>query len=329
MAENSPSAAAYVTSCGPIGDPVVMRVAVTGATGLIGQALVKALQGRGDEVVALSRDPDRARQALGGGVEPHAWPNPTDAPPPEAALAGADAVVHLLGEPVAQRWTAQAKESILRSRTDGTGSLVQGLLALSPDRRPATLVSQSAVGFYGAHGDEQVTEDTAAGDDFLAGVVVAWEGEAMRAASELRVAVTRTGVVLSPEGGALAQMLPFFRLGIGGPVAGGRQYVPWIHLDDVVGAMLFSVDNAQAAGPVNLAAPKPVTNAELSRTLGRVLKRPAVLPVPSIALKLLYGEMAQIVITGQRAVPARLQQLGYEFRHPDLEAALRDVLDRG
>ena len=306
----------------------LMRVAVTGATGLIGRAVVQALLARGDAVVALSRDADRARQALGGAVEAHAWPKPTDEPPPEAALSGADAVLHLLGEPVAQRWSAGAKQSIRRSRTDGTRSLVEGLLALAPERRPGTLVSQSAVGLYGPRGDEQITEDAAAGHDFLAGVVVAWEEEAMRGATELRIALTRTGVVLSPEGGALAKMLPFFRLGTGGPVAGGRQYVPWIHLDDVVGAMLFCLDNAGATGPVNLAAPNPVTNAELSRTLGRVLKRPAVLPVPGVALKLLYGEMAQIVITGQRAVPARLNQLGYAFRHPDLEAALRDVLGR-
>jgi uncharacterized protein len=305
-----------------------MRVTVTGATGLIGQALVKALSDRGDEVVALSRDADRARRTLGGWVEAHAWPNPTAAPPPAAALAAADAVVHLLGEPVAQRWTAQAKENIRRSRVDGTRSLVQALHALAPDRRPSALVSQSATGFYGPHGDEPLAEDEPAGNDFLAGVVVDWEGEAMRAASDFRVAVTRTGVVLSPEGGALAKMLPFFRLGIGGPVAGGRQYVPWIHLEDVVGAMLACLDNAGAAGPVNLVAPHPVTNAELSRTLGRVLKRPAVLPVPAFALKLLYGEMAQIVITGQRVVPFRLERLGYQFRHPDLEAALRDVLGR-
>jgi uncharacterized protein len=305
-----------------------MRVAVTGATGLIGQALVKALNDRGDQVVALSRDADRARQALGDRVEAHAWPNPTGARPPETALAGANAVVHLLGEPVAQRWTSESKEAIRNSRVASTRALVEGLLALASDQRPAVLVSQSASGFYGPHGDEQLAEDAAPGDDFLAGVVVGWEGEAMRAAAELRVAATRTGVVLSPEGGALAKMLPFFRLGIGGPVAGGRQYVPWIHLDDVVGALLFCLDNAQAAGPVNLAAPNPVTNAELSRTLGRVLNRPAVLPVPAFALKLLYGEMAQIVLTGQRAVPSRLNQLGYEFRHPDLEAALRDVLGR-
>lgn len=305
-----------------------MRVAITGATGLIGRALIKELQGRGDDVVALSRDADRARQALGDRVDAHAWPDPTGAPPPEAALAGADAVVHLLGEPVAQRWTSESKEAIRRSRVASTHSLVDGLLALAPDRRPATLVSQSASGFYGPRGDEQLSEDAPAGDDFLAGVVVGWEAEAMRAAAELRVAVTRTGVVLSPQGGALAKMLPFFRLGIGGPVAGGRQYVPWIHLDDVVGALLFCLDDAEAVGPVNLASPNPVTNAELSRTLGRVLSRPAVLPVPAFALKILYGEMAQIVVTGQRVVPSRLTQLGYEFRYPDLEAALRDVLDR-
>ena len=305
-----------------------MRVAVTGATGLIGRALVKELQSRGDEVVALSRNADRARQALGDLVEAHAWPDPAGAPPPEAALAGADAVVHLLGEPVAQRWTAQAKENIRRSRVASTRSLVDGLLSLAPERRPAVLVSQSASGFYGPRGDEQLTEDAPPGDDFLAGVVVGWESEAMRAGSELRVALTRTGVVLSPEGGALAQMLPFFRAGVGGSVAGGRQYVPWIHLDDVVGALLFCLDDARATGPVNLAAPNPVTNAELSRTLGRVLNRPAVLPVPAFALKLLYGEMAQIVVTGQRVIPSRLSQLGYEFRHPDLEAALRDVLGR-
>lgn len=305
-----------------------MRVAVTGATGLIGRTLVAALLARGDEVVALSRDADRARQALADGVEVHAWPEPTDEPPPEAALAGADAVANLLGEPVAQRWSAEAQERIRRSRVAGTRSVVQGVLSLAPDRRPRTLLSQSATGYYGHRADEPLDEDAPAGHDFLADVVVAWEHEALAAATELRVAVTRTGVVLSPDGGALAKMLPFFRLGIGGPVAGGHQYVPWVHLDDVVGAMLFCLDNPDAAGPVNVTAPTPVTNTELSRTLGRALGRPAVLPVPALALKALYGEMAQIVITGQRVVPRRLEQLGYGFRHPDLEPALRNVLNR-
>lgn len=296
---------------------------------MIGRAVVSALLARGEEVVVLSRDAGGARRALGDEVEPHAWPRPTDEPPPEAALAGADAVVHLLGEPIAQRWTDEAKAAIRESRVQSTHSLVEGLRALAPDHRPRTLVSQSAVGFYGPRGEETLDEDAPAGNDFLAGVVVAWEHEALAAASSgIRVAVTRTGVVLAQEGGALAKMLPFFRLGIGGPVAGGRQYVPWVHLDDVVGATLFCAGRPEAAGPLNLTAPNPVTNAELSRGLGRVLKRPAFLPVPALAVKTLYGEMADIVITGQRAVPARLAQLGYGFRHPDLEAALRDVLNR-
>jgi uncharacterized protein (TIGR01777 family) len=306
-----------------------MRVVVSGATGMIGRALVSALHAREEEVVVLSRDAGRARQVFGDRVEPYAWLRPTDEPPPAAALAGADAVVHLLGEPIAQRWTHEAKEAIRESRVRSTRSLVEGLFALAPDQRPRTLVSQSAVGFYGPRGDEKVDEEAPAGNDFLAGVVVAWEHEALAAASSgVRVTVTRTGVVLAPEGGALAKMLPFFRVGIGGPVARGRQYVPWVHLDDVVGAMLFCAGRPEAAGPVNLTAPNPVTNAELSRVLGRVLKRPAFLPVPALAVKTLYGEMAGIVIKGQRAVPARLEQLGYGFRHPDLEAALRDVLGR-
>ncbi len=306
-----------------------MRVVVTGATGTIGRALVSALLARGEEVVALSREAGRARRALGSEVEPHAWPAPTESPPPEAALAGADAVVHLLGEPIAQRWTDESKEAIRESRVASTRCLVEGLSALPAGERPRTLISQSAVGYYGPRRDEKLDEQAPAGSDFLAGIVVAWEQEALAAASSgVRVVVTRTGVVLSPSGGALAKMLPFFRLGIGGPVAGGRQYVPWVHLDDVVGAILFCAGRPEATGPVNLTAPDPVTNAELSKVLGRVLKRPAFLPVPGFAVKSLYGEMAEIVITGQRAVPAVLEALGYGFRHPDLEAALRDVLGR-
>jgi uncharacterized protein len=305
-----------------------MRVVITGATGLIGRSLINVLLDRGDEVVALSRDEQHARESLGTGAEVQAWARPTEEPPPEAALAGADAVVHLLGEPVAQQWTAESKQAIRNSRVAGTRNLVAGLLAVAPEQRPATLVSQSATGYYGPRDDQPLTEDAAAGHDFLAGVVAAWEHEALRAATELRVVVTRTGVVLSPDGGALAKMLPFFRLGIGGPVAGGRQYVPWVHLDDVVGAMLFSLEQSQASGPANLTAPNPVTNAELSHTLGRVLKRPAILPVPAFALRILYGDMAEIVTTGQRVLPAKLEQLSYPFRYSELEPALRDVLGR-
>jgi uncharacterized protein len=303
-----------------------MRVLVTGATGTIGLAFCDALRAHGDQVVALSRDPERGQRVLGDGAEVHPWPRPTEEAPPAQALRGTGAVVNLLGEPVAQRWTPEAKTRIRDSRVLATRSLVDALKGLPDGDRPEVLVSQSGAGYYGHRGDAPVDEQASAGDDFLARVTADWEREAARASTVMRVACTRTGVVLSPRGGALAKMLPFFRLGIGGPVAGGGQYVPWIHLDDVVGALRCCVDNAVADGPVNVTAPNPRTNSELSRALGQVLGRPAVMPVPGVAVKLLYGEMAQIVTTGQRVVPSRLAQLGYTFRHPELEPALRDVL---
>ena len=303
-----------------------LRVVVTGATGTIGRAVVATLSGRGDQVVALSRDAQRARQSLGSQVETHSWPAPTDAPPPADALRGADCVIHLLGEPVAQRWNDEVKRAIRESRVSATRMLVEGLSELPEAERPGALVSQSATGYYGPHGDEPLDERAAPGHDFLAGVVVAWEGEAARAESLARVTMTRTGVVLSAQGGALAQMLPFFRLGLGGPVAGGRQYVPWIQLEDVVGALLFCAESDRLTGPVNLSAPTPVTNAELSRALGRALHRPAILPVPAYGLRLVYGEMAQIVTTGQRALPKALVEAGYDFRFRELDPALDAVL---
>ena len=303
-----------------------MRVLITGATGTIGHSLAAALGARGDQVVALSRDADGGRRALGEGVEVHGWSHPTTTPPPADALAGADAVVHLLGAPVDQRWTEDAKRAIRDSRELGTRMLVAGLRALGEGERPGVLVSQSATGIYAPRGAEPLDEQAPAGSDFLAQVVAAWEREADEAASLMRVARTRTGVVLSPAGGALAKMLPFFRLGLGGPVAGGKQYVPWIHLDDVVGALTFCLDNVEARGALNVTAPDPVTNAELSRALGHVLRRPAVLPVPGFALRLLYGDMSQMVTTGQRAIPAELERRGYRFRHPKVEEALADVL---
>lgn len=301
------------------------RILVTGATGMIGSAVCRALVARGDQAVGLSRDTARAAAQLPE-AEWHAWPDALSTEPPAAALAGADAVVHLLGEPVAQRWSAQAKQRIRDSRIRSTHNLVAALRRLGDERRPRALVSQSATGYYGPRQSEQLDEAAPAGHDFLAGVVGAWEQEALAAAPSCRVAVTRTGVVLSRSGGALAKMLPFFRAGIGGPVAGGRQCVPWIHIDDVVAGLLFAVDNAGGEGPINLTAPQPVDNAQFSRALGRALRRPAVLPVPGLALRLLYGEMSTIITTGQRAIPRRLEQLGFSFVHPQLDAALRDVL---
>lgn len=302
-----------------------MKVTVTGATGLLGSQLVAELRQRGDEATVLSRDPDSARQKLGA-VTAHRWADPKSEPPPAIALRGQDAVIHLLGEPVAQRWSNETKAEIRDSRVLSTRNLVAGIEELPEADRPGVLVSGSATGFYGPGGEERVDESAPAAGDFLAGVCVSWEAEASRAQElGLRVAITRTGVVLSEDGGALEKMLPPFKLGVGGPVAGGKQYVPWIHTDDVVGAILFCLDSDQANGPVNLTAPEPVTNGELSKALGRVLRRPAVAPVPAFAIKALYGEMASIVTTGVRAVPQRLQELGYVFRRPDLEDALRAV----
>jgi uncharacterized protein len=307
-----------------------VRVVVTGATGLIGRALVRELSARGDEVAVLTRDAGRAAEGLPG-VAAFSWRDPVGEPAPAEALEGRDGVVHLAGERLDQRWTADAKRRIRESRELGTRQLVEGLRAVAPDARPRVLVSQSAVGYYGPHADELVDESAPpAQGDFLSEVVAAWEREA-RAAEQLgmRVALPRTGVVLASGGGALAKMLPPFRLGVGGPVAGGRQWVAWVHLDDVVGALCLCLDDSRASGPLNVVAPSPVTNRELSKTLGRVLQRPAVMPVPEFAVRLLYGEMASTVTTGARVVPRRLRdELGYEFRRPELEGALRAALGR-
>ncbi|MEA2277850.1 MAG: uncharacterized protein QOC78_2810 [Solirubrobacteraceae bacterium] len=300
-----------------------MDVTLTGATGLIGRRLVHALRERGDGVTVLTRDPDRARAALGD-VAAVAW-RTLDEPAPAAALEGRDAVVHLAGENVAQRWTDDAKRRIRASRELGTRNLVAGLRAAQP--RPRALVASSAVGYYGAHGDEPVTEAAPPGRDFLAEVCAAWEREAAAAGDlDVRVVHVRTGVVLDRDGGALGKMLPFFRIGAGGPVAGGRQYMAWIHADDVVGIYLAAIDGEDWRGPVNASAPEPVTNREFSRALGRALHRPAIAPVPGLAVRLLYGDMAEIVTTGQRAVPERPLALGYAFAHTEVEAALRDAL---
>lgn len=292
-----------------------MRVTVTGAGGLIGSRLVAMLRARGDEVTILSRS------GAGGAVR---WDPQAEIAPGEA-LEGRDAIVHLAGEPIAQRWTPAVREAIRASRTQGTANLVAALAGLA--QRPRVLVSASAVGYYGDRGAERLTEESAAGTDWLAQVCVAWEDAALRAREhDLRVCVLRTGVVLDGGGGALAKMLPPFRLGVGGPVAGGRQYVSWIALEDLAALYLAAIDDDRFDGAFNATAPTPVTNAELSRALGRALHRPAVLPVPAAALKLLYGEMAEIVTDSQNAVPARALALGHDFAHADLAAALAAAL---
>jgi uncharacterized protein (TIGR01777 family) len=305
-----------------------LRVTVTGATGLIGRRLVAALLDRGAQVTVLSRDPARARAKLGD-VDGIRWDLMSE-PAPPGALAGRAAVVHLAGEPVAQRWSEKAKRAIRESRVSGTRNLIEGLALVERSAtggRPRTLISSSAIGYYGPHGAEPLDEDAAPGSDFLAQVCAGWEAEAARA-SELgvRVVQVRTGVVLDSGGGALAKMLPPFRLGLGGPVAGGRQYMSWIHADDVIGIMLAALEDDRWSGPVNATAPEPVCNRDFSRALGAALRRPSLCPVPGLALRLLYGEMAEIVTTGARAVPAKALVLGYQFGHPQLREALRSAL---
>lgn len=301
-----------------------MRVLVTGATGLVGHRLVAALRERGDEVVALARDAGSATAVLG--TQAAAW-QPASEPAPAAALDGSDAVVHLAGEPIAQRWTPQAKRRILDSRVLGTRNLLTTIAGLPAQRRPRMLVSASACGYYGSRGDEILTEDDGPGDGFLAGVCVAWEQEA-QAAGELglRVCRIRTGIVLDPAGGALAKLLGPFRLGLGGPVADGRQWLPWIHRDDLTGLYLRALDDATWQGPVNAGAPEPVANATFAKALGHVLHRPAVTPTPALALRILYGEMASTITTGQRMLPRFALDAGHRFTHPELGPALTDLL---
>jgi uncharacterized protein (TIGR01777 family) len=274
-----------------------VKVTITGGTGLIGSKLTARLRERGDDVTTLSLRKDELAPKL----------------------EGRDAVVHLAGENLAQRWTDNAKREILESREQGTRRLVEALPG-----SVTTLVSASAVGYYGPRGAEEVTEDDPPGDDFPARVCVAWEREAN--AADARVVTIRTGVVLDASGGALAKMLLPFKLGIGGPVAGGKQYMPWIGVDDLVGIYVAALDGADWHGPVNATAPNPATNAAFSKALGRALHRPAVLPIPGLALRALYGEMAAIVTTGQRAVPRKALAYGYEFAHPDLDEALDNAL---
>jgi uncharacterized protein len=303
-----------------------MRVLVTGASGFLGSAVCDALLARGDEAVGLTRDPERARQG-NPTVAWHAW-SPATERPPASALAGVDGVVNLVGEPIDQRWTETAKDRIRSSRERATKNLVDAISAAEP--RPTTLVSQSAVGYYGDRGAAVVDESTGPGSTFDAELCVAWETAAHEAERVgVRVVVVRTGLVLDPEHGLLKQLLVPFKLGVGGPLAGGSQYMPWIHVDDEVRLLLWALDNDKAAGTYNAVAPNPVTNREFSKTLGRVLGRPAVVPVPKLVLTARFGsELGEVASGGQRTVPRRAVDAGFEFRHPELEAALSDLLRR-
>ena len=303
-----------------------MHVVVTGATGFVGRPLVRAFLARKDSVTVLTRDPEQAAEHLPAGCTVAAWREGAAVEP--AVLRGADAVVHLAGAGIAdRRWTASYKRAILESRVATTQGLVAAIGALPSAARPRALVAASGVGFYGNRGDETLDEASAPGTGFLPEVCIAWERETF-AARELgvRAVALRTGIVLDPHGGALAKMLTPFRLGVGGRVGSGRQWMSWITLDDLVALYLFALDRSELDGPVNAVAPTPVTNADFTRALGRALGRPTLLPVPAVALRVALGEMAGLLLEGQRVLPTRARAAGFGFRHPELPAALAALL---
>jgi uncharacterized protein len=294
-----------------------MNVLIAGGTGLLGSALVNRLKSEGHDVRVLSRRPR----------SPHdiAWTPDGTAGPWASALDDADAVVNLAGESIASgRWTAARKARIRDSRLHATRSLVAAIQRAA--RRPSVFISGSAIGYYGPHGEEPVTEQTPPGDDFLATVCREWETEARRAADVTRLVLLRTGIVLAREGGALPPMALPFRLFAGGPVGSGRQYQPWIHRDDWVAMTAWAVRTPAVSGPLNVTAPTPVTNRELAQTLGRVLGRPAFMPAPAFAMRAILGEMADaLLLTGARVIPAHAQAMGFHFEYPTLEPALRAI----
>ncbi|MBW2667712.1 MAG: TIGR01777 family oxidoreductase [Deltaproteobacteria bacterium] len=296
-------------------------VLVTGATGLVGSRIVAALLARGDSVRVLSRYPEAAASRLDPRVSAIGWDGVR---PPPAAVDDCEGVLHLAGEPVFGGLpTAARRRRIYHSRVDSTQALVQAIGDLPPTDRPCSFVCASAVGFYGDRGDERLDEDAPAGAGFLAEVCRDWEGAAFEAQSfGVRVAQLRIGIVLAREGGALPRLALPFRFGAGGRVGSGRQWVPWIHIDDLVALFLAALDDEDLRGPINAVAPEPVRNAELTRVLGRVLKRPSLLPVPGFALRAVLGELAGELLGSRRVVPARALAHGFTFAHADLEPAL-------
>jgi hypothetical protein len=306
-----------------------MRIVIAGGTGFLGRPLASHLAGAGHEIVVLSRRASPPSSPARSSIARAAWTPDGNAGPWASSIDGADAIVNLAGESIAaSRWTAAHKQRVLDSRVLATRSLATAIVQASAP--PRVFVSGSAVGYYGPRGDEALAEDAAPGSDFLARVCVAWEAEAMRAASaRTRVVCLRTGLPLEHDGGAMPAMLPPFKLGVGGRVGSGRQYWAWIHRDDWVSLVAWTIATASATGPVNATAPNPATNADFARALGRALHRPAFMPAPAFALRVMLGEMADaLLLSGQRAVPAKAMAAGFTFTYPNLDDALRAIFAR-
>lgn len=296
-----------------------MKVTVTGATGFLGGHLLRKLLEGGHKVHEMGR---RRSADLPAEVAFSEWSTKTE--PPKEGLSGSDAVIHLAGEPVAQRWTQEAKARIRESRVDSTSLLVKALRTVP--EAPRILICASGISIYGSRGDEILTETSSRGAGFLADVVDEWEAAALSAGSGgVRVVCPRFSAVLG-HGGALAKMLPPFRMGVGGRIGSGDQWMPWIHIEDAVGMILFALENDALRGPINATSSNPVINREFTRELGHALHRPAILPIPAGALKLLFGEMSSVLLDSQRALPKAAKDAGFRFQYPDLPAALAQIL---
>lgn len=308
-----------------------MRVFITGGTGLIGTRIIKHLQGRGDHVVLLSRRADAVRDKFGGCTIVAG--DPTAPGPWQDAVPDCDGVIHLAGRNLFdRRWSAEFKQELIDTRVKGTEQVVAALQRkpTRADGSAKVLVNASAIGYYGPHGDEELTEESAAGNDFLASLCIQWEKAAQGVeASGVRLAIVRIGVVLDKEGGALAKLLLPFKLGAGGPVGNGKQWMSWIHHADLVGLFVHAFDQSAARGPLNGTAPNPVTNRDFGKALGRALHRPAFMPTPAFALRLMLGEVADVVTTGQRVLPKRSLASGYSYKFLTLDGALRDIIGGG
>ena len=302
-----------------------MKILMTGGTGFIGPYLTDRLLRHGHQVTVLLRSKEDAQRVPAGASQLRG--DPTQRGTWQEAILNHDAVVNLAGASIFSKWTDEHKKAILESRVSTTRNIVEGMAA---DRRKGiTLFSASAVGYYGFHGDEELAEDSPPGNDFLAGVAVAWEREALKARETgARVVVTRFGIVLGPWGGALGQMIPVFRMFVGGPIGNGRQWFSWIHIEDLAEAFVFLLDHREISGPVNLCSPVPVRNRVLARALGKALHRPSIFPAPAFMIKLILGEFGSVILKGQKVFPRRLLDSGFIFQYPHIDEAIESIVGR-
>lgn len=300
-----------------------MKVVVTGATGFVGQVIVKQLLSAGDEVIVLTRNVAKAAITLGSSCKYFQWDD-VNALPPVEAFAGADGVINLMGESISQRWDESTKKRMYNSRINGTRRLVEAIEKLT--NKPKVFISTSAIGIYGNRGPEDINEESKVADTFLGKLCQDWENEANKARNYgAKVVIIRTGIVLGRGGGALAKMLPIFKLGVGGPVGSGNQYMSWIHIEDLASMYVEALKNNSVKGVLNGTAPYPATNKEFSKMMGKVLRRPAFLPAPEFAIKIALGEMSQIVLEGQKVLPVKFKEMNFRYRYPTLEMALKET----